>query len=63
VWASVLTYIASKMIRATMGSSDMERGASRLKACLLLLLVTVLPGAVMGNLANDRPIIGNVQIT
>jgi hypothetical protein len=61
--AGVLTYIAYNMIRATRRPSVMERGDSRLKACLLLLLVTVLPGPAMGNPVNDRPIIGNVQIT
>jgi hypothetical protein len=52
-----------EVISGTQRPSDMERGDSRLEACLLLLLVTVLPGAVMDNPANDRPIIGNVQIT
>jgi hypothetical protein len=59
----VLLYKAIDMISDTLRLSGKECGDARLKACLLLLLVTALPETAMSYTVNYRPIIGNVQIT
>jgi hypothetical protein len=60
---TVLPYTTIKMISANQRRSVTECGDARLKACLLLLMVTVLPETAMSYPVNYRPIIGNVQIT
>jgi len=51
------------MTSATQRLSVRECGDARLQACLLLLLVAVLPDTAMSFPVNHRPVIGNVQIT
>jgi len=61
--AAVLPGTTIKMISANQRPSVKECGDAGLKACLLLLMVTVLPETTMSYPVNYRPIIGNVQIS
>jgi hypothetical protein len=58
----VLRYNVINMTSTTQRLSGKECGDARLKACLLLLLVTALPETAMSYSVNNRPVIGNVQI-
>jgi hypothetical protein len=60
---AALPYTTIKMISARQRPNVKECGDVRLKACLLLLMVTAMPHTAMCYPVNYRPTIGKVQIT